>query len=137
MQLTGEMIEMARAEQARDSAFVATDDFDAYLAKLADKAECVADYSGGRCRGFVAFYCNDSRASRAYITLVLVDPRDRGQGIGRLLVQQVIDVAKSRGFASCALEVASSNTAAQAMYRGLGFQPRLARDGKDLLEVTF
>ncbi|HWI17199.1 MAG TPA: GNAT family N-acetyltransferase [Vicinamibacterales bacterium] len=129
------MIAMARAEQARDPQFLVTGSFDAYLAKLSEKAECVADHQGDRCRGFVAFYCNDSRTLRAFITLVLVDPRDRGHGVGRALVGQVLDVARSRGFRSCALEVSSQNAAAKSMYQALGFMLKEARDGRELLEV--
>lgn len=101
--------------------FIDDVDLDAYLAKLADHAEIVSDLVAGRCRGFVAFYCNDQVTKQAYITLLLVDPRDRGAGIARALVGSVLELAKRRGFTSCALEVAADNVAAHALYTSLGF----------------
>src|SRR6266851_4700971 len=123
-------------EQARqDNRFIEDVDLGEYLAKLGDKAEILSDSAGERCRGFVAFYCNDQTTKQAYITLVLVDPRDRGLGIGRTLVACVLDLAKRRGFTSCRLQVARHNEAAHAMYRALGF--RVVEDGgkKSLLEI--
>jgi len=47
-------------EQARQNGlFIQHVDMDTYLAKLGEKAEIVSDSTGGRCRGFVAFYCNN------------------------------------------------------------------------------
>ena len=110
-------------------------ELDVYLAKLDEKAEFVSDSVSGRCRGFVAFYCNDHATKQAFITLVIVDPRDRGLGIGRALVACVLDVAKRRGFTSCRLEVAKRNEVAHAMYRSLGFRVVEDRSHKDLLEI--
>ena len=136
--LPGPIAVLIREEQARqENRFVEGVDIEAYLAKLADRAEILSDADGTRCRGFVAFYANDRATKQAYITLVLVDPRDRGLGIGRALVGCVLDMVKGRGFTSCRLEVARDNTAAHAMYRGLGFHVVAARAHKDLLEVIF
>jgi len=78
---------------------------------------------GGRCRGFVAFYCNDMNTRKAFISLVMVDPRDRGLGIGQALVDFVFSVARSRGFHSCQLEVLKVNHPAYKLFRSKGFQP--------------
>jgi ribosomal protein S18 acetylase RimI-like enzyme len=124
-------------EQTRQgNRFVEQYDIEAYMAKLGERAEILSDAVEGRCRGFVAFYCNDQATKRAFITLVLVDPRDRGLGIGRALVACVLDLAKRRGFTSCGLEVAKHNEAARAMYRSLGFQLIEDRAHKDLLEIA-
>jgi len=124
-------------EQARQgNRFVDHPDFEAYLAKLADRAEILSDCLAGRCRGLVAFYCNDESTRRAFITLVLVDPRDRGQGIGKALVACVLDMVKQRGFTSCGLEVDEQNDAAHAMYRSMGFRLAETRAGKHLLEIS-
>jgi ribosomal protein S18 acetylase RimI-like enzyme len=123
-------------EQARQAnRFVDDVELDAYLAKLDDRAEILSDSADGRCRGFVAFYCNDHAMKQAFITLVLVDPRDRGLGIGRALVRRVLDLAKRREFTSCRLEVAKHNHAAHAMYLSLGFRAVEERAHKVLLEI--
>ena len=124
------------AEHARqDSRFIEDVDLDSYLAKLGEKAEIVSDSLSGRCRGFVAFYCNDMSTRQAYITLVLVDPRDRGLGIGRALVAFVLNVARLRGFTSCRLEVGKDNQVAGGMYRSQGFEVIEERPLKYLMEI--
>jgi len=72
----------------------------------------------------------------SYITLVLVDPRDRGLGIGQALVDFVFSVARRRGFTVCRLEVGKSNQAAYKMYLSQGF--RLVEDHGEmhLMEVN-
>ena len=123
-------------EQARQSGhFIEDVDLPAYLAKLADRAEWLSDFTAGRCRGFVAYYCNDPGSRRAFITLVLVDPRDRGTGLGRALVTCVLQIAKQRGFTACGLEVAKSNQAAYDLYLSLGFQVVEERAHRVLLEA--
>jgi ribosomal protein S18 acetylase RimI-like enzyme len=110
-------------------------DVDAYLAKLADRAEVLCDWGEGRCRGLVAFYCNDESTRQAFITLVLVDPRDRRLGIGRALIACVLDLARRRGYTSCRLEVARHNDSAHDLYASLGFRVVERRSRTELLEV--
>ena len=122
-------------ERARDRHFLDDVDVDAYVAKLTERAEMVTDWTTGRCRGVVAFYCNDETTRQAFITLVLVDSRDRGAGIGPALVRCVLDLARRRGFTSCRLEVAQQNDVAQAMYLSLGFRVVETRARTHLLEI--
>lgn len=127
---------LIRDEQARQQdQFIEGVPLDTYLAKLDAHAELVVDEQGGRIRGFAAFYCNDAASLRAYITLILVSPRDRGAGVGRILVERVFAVARSRGFTTCQLEVAADNIGAIAFYQELGFAQISARGTKRLLEV--
>lgn len=124
-------------EQARlENRFIEDVDLEAYLAKLGDRAEILSDCAGGRCRGFVAFYCNDQSTRQAYITLVLIAPDQRGTGLGRSLVACVLEIARRRGFGSCRLEVAKRNAAAHAMYGSVGFRVVEDRGHKDLLEIA-
>jgi len=108
-------------EQSRQSGKFIEIDFHAYLSKLETKAEIVADFIDDRCRGFVAYYCNDINTKIAFITLVLVDPQDRGLGIGQALTAFVLNSAKLRGFHACRLEVKKSNIIAYNMYLSHGF----------------
>jgi ribosomal protein S18 acetylase RimI-like enzyme len=136
--LPDSIIKLIRDEQSRtDGRFIAGADLEAYLDKLAARAEILADSVAGRCRGFVAFYGNDVATRQAYITLVLVDPQDRAAGIGRALVTCVLDLVRRRGFEVCRLEVSRENLAAHAMYVSLGFAVSASRDDKDLMEVRF
>ena len=124
-------------EQARQvNRFIEGVDLEAYLSKLADRAEILSDSLSESCRGFVAFYCNDQATKQAFITLVLVDPRDRGLGIGRSLVGCVLEIAKRRGFTSCRLEVTKRNVQAHAMYLSMGFRVVEGHAQKDLMEIA-
>lgn len=127
---------LIRDEQARQNGcFIQDVDLDTYLAKLDDKAEMIADSIAERCRGFVAFYCNDLHTKTAYITLVLVHPLDRELGIGRALMAYVLSTARRRGFRCCRLEVSKDNQTANTFYRSQGFRLIGERDKKYLLEL--
>lgn len=134
--LTDDITRLIRDEQARQSnVFIEGVDLDAYLRRLDERAEIVSELAvDGRCRGFVAFYGNNTATRQAYITLVLVAPPDRGTGLGRALVTAVLDVCRGRGFATCRLEVRGDNLAALAMYHALGFATVEERAGKHLME---
>jgi ribosomal protein S18 acetylase RimI-like enzyme len=124
-------------EQARQlNLFVEGVDMDAYLVKLGEQAEILSDSVAGRCRGFVAYYCNDLATRQAYIALMAVDPRDRGVGLGGSLVACVLNIARQRGFTSCRLEVRKSNQAAQEMYLAQGFRVIEDRTSKYLSEIV-
>lgn len=134
--LSEPILSLIRDEHARqDGRLVEGVDLDAYLAKLGGEAEIVADCLADRCRGVAAFYCNDHATKQAFISLLLVHPRDRGIGIGRALVTSVLDVARRRGFTSCRLEVALDNAPAHAFYRSLGFHLVEERASTHLLEI--
>jgi ribosomal-protein-alanine N-acetyltransferase len=64
-----------------------------------------------------------------HITLVAVALERRRQGLGRQVLQALLDHARQQGAAHATLEVATGNTAAVALYRGLGFQDAGLRRG--------
>ena len=64
-----------------------------------------------------------------HITLVAVAPERRRQGLGRQVLQALLNQARQQGAAHATLEVAPGNTAAVALYRGLGFQEAGLRRG--------
>jgi ribosomal protein S18 acetylase RimI-like enzyme len=111
-------------------------DLEAYLAKLGEKAELLSDSVAGRCRGVVAFYCNDESTKQAFLTLVLVASADRGAGLGRALVGCVLDIARHRGFLSCRLEVAQGNDVGRRMYKSLGFRIVQEKGERHVMEVA-
>jgi ribosomal protein S18 acetylase RimI-like enzyme len=59
----------------------------------------------------------------AHLISMWVDPAARRRGVGRSLVQTVVDWAREQGFASVRLWVAGGNAGAEALYRSLGFVP--------------
>ena len=60
---------------------------------------------------------------RAYLTAAWVDPRYRGRGLGRRLVDEAVAWAAARGAGHLRLWVDDTNPAAARFYRALGFVP--------------
>lgn len=135
--LTDAITTLIHEEQARqDGRFIEAGDLDAYLKKLDERADIVSESDGARCRGFVAFYCNNLVTRRAFVTLVAVAPQDRQSGLARTLVTRALDICRERGFVSCGLEVRADNAPALALYEGLGFETVSEQDGRRVLERT-
>ena len=58
---------------------------------------------------------------------IAVDPAFQRRGLGRALLEQVIDEVEKRGVATLWLEVRASNVAAIALYESLGFNEATIR----------
>ncbi len=78
----------------------------------------VALDSGARVVGFI---CPMLVIDEGHILDVAVAPAFRGKGIGRLLVEMVIEECRVLGAEFVSLEVRVSNLAAISLYRRLGF----------------
>ncbi len=59
---------------------------------------------------------------QAEIGNVAIDRAARGGGMGRLLVESMVERLRLRGVRECFLEVRESNTVAQELYRSCGFE---------------
>jgi ribosomal-protein-alanine N-acetyltransferase len=80
-------------------------------------------------------------ADEAEILTLAVAPEARRAGIGRALLDAACTAARAGGAARLFLEVAASNLAAQALYRGRGFaqigrRHRYYADGTDALMMS-
>lgn len=60
----------------------------------------------------------------AHVTNIAIIAEYRRQGLGERLLLELMDLAKQLGAGSMTLEVRPSNTAAQQLYRKLGFEKR-------------
>ena len=122
---------LVRSEQAAQGGrLVQGISIDEYLIKIKEKAEFLFHYIDGRCAGFVAFYCNDRRSEEAFITLLLVSPDFRGMKVASALLEGVFSLARSRGFATCQLEVNNDNYPALNLYEKFGFRSVLSEGSK-------
>ena len=61
------------------------------------------------------------RETRAHVTIIAVAPNWQRRGLGRMLMQTMIDQARKMGCTYMTLEVAVDNRGAQHLYHSLGF----------------
>ena len=72
-----------------------------------------------------------------------VDPAHRRRGIGKALLQAIMEEARQKGCSRVTLEVRKSNEAAQRLYQSLGFVAQGIRkdyysdNGEDAVAMTF
>ena len=77
----------------------------------------------GRAVGFVFCVLGDRGRKTAHVTDIYVRPDARNKGIGRALLAEIIDPARSAGLDHVSLEVLISNGNARRLYERLGFMP--------------
>jgi GNAT superfamily N-acetyltransferase len=71
-------------------------------------------------------------AEDCWLEDLYVDPSARGTGLGRALVEAVLDRARTRGCRRVELDVNTGNTAARRLYESAGFETGKG-GGEDLL----
>mgnify|MGYP001202572723 CR=1 FL=1 len=72
----------------------------------------------GRLLGYI---CSMQLLDEGHILNVAVNPDVRGTGVGRMLVQKVLDECSSAGATFVSLEVRESNLSAITLYLKMGF----------------
>lgn len=75
----------------------------------------------------VAFAITQIVLDEATLFNIAVDPAYQRRGLGRELLEQVIDEVEKRGVVTLWLEVRASNVAAIALYESLGFNEATIR----------
>jgi ribosomal-protein-alanine N-acetyltransferase len=73
-------------------------------------------------QGVIAVGCFWAILDEAHITLIGIHPEYQGQGLGKLLLYQVLDKARIENMARATLEVRKSNQRAINLYEKFGFQ---------------
>jgi ribosomal-protein-alanine N-acetyltransferase len=80
----------------------------------------------GRIAGFAIMEFGDERA---HLVLLAVRPTHRRMGIGRRLVDWLVESARVAGMASLHLELRTGNEAARGFYRAMGFDETIVVPG--------
>lgn len=93
----------------------------------------------GRLAGYI---CPMQILDEGHILNVAVDPDLRGAGVGRLLVQQVLDDCQAANASFVSLEVRESNLPAISLYKKMGFEEmgrrkRYYENGEDALMMEY
>ncbi|MGH9034264.1 MAG: GNAT family N-acetyltransferase [Acidimicrobiia bacterium] len=70
-------------------------------------------------------------ATTAEIKRMYVRPQGRGRGVGRALLQQLVDDARSEGYRTARLESLRFMTEAHTLYRSVGFVDTTRFDGSE------
>jgi ribosomal protein S18 acetylase RimI-like enzyme len=96
----------------------------------------VADVDGV-VSGYISSYQNFPVPSHAHVLAVnglAVDPNAQGKGVGRRLVEAVIEKARERGLAKITLRVLGPNTSARHLYERCGFATEGVLKGEFVLD---
>jgi DNA-binding MarR family transcriptional regulator/GNAT superfamily N-acetyltransferase len=102
--------------------------FEALVAEIAAKFIQQFDAAGERCwiaesggEPVGSVFLVRQNKTTAKLRLLLVEPRARGQGLGRRLVRECVAFARAKGYRKLALWTQSNLAAARAIYKAEGF----------------
>lgn len=93
--------------------------------------------SDGAVAGYISTYQSIRAPSHRHVISVnglAVDPDAQGGGIGRRLVEAVLDLARERGLAKVSLRVLGHNTGARRLYERCGFATEGVLKGEFILD---
>lgn len=96
-------------------------DLQSYAKKLADKALHFYAKENERLIGMTCCYMNDVNKSKAFISIICIDPDYFGKGIGRQLTIASEYTALKLGFRLIESEVHVNNFPSLKMYQKLGY----------------
>ncbi|HSP57960.1 MAG TPA: GNAT family N-acetyltransferase [Halomonas sp.] len=127
--------QLTRDEQERQAGeLIGGIDLDGYLDKILAKADFAVLNAEGKCCGFCAFYTYEPALDAAFITLFLLAPEVRRNGMARGVLEVVAKSALQHGFRYLTLRVRQNNFLAIRFYLGQGF--RIVRRHDRNIEMT-
>ena len=93
-----------------------------YAEKLYRDAEVYVAKAGNEDAGMIAFYCNDYKAYRAYLTSIVVKDIYQKSGIGAFLLGQMFRYCRKKKMKIIGLDVNLNNASAILFYTKYGFK---------------
>lgn len=110
---------------------------DEYVEKVQSNAVFVSlQDEKGIMKGLSISYMNRQERDFAYLTYIAVCKDVRGNGGGKSLLLETIEVARQKGFGRFRLEVRKDNTVARHLYESLGFTYVGKTDYSDYMELA-
>ena len=129
---------MLELKQSFYSKEVANDSSIEILAKkFCENAEFFIAKQDGKIAGFISFYCNDYFSKTAFISMIIVDEKCQGKGLGKVLMKHAIDYCRTQKMKCLKLEVACSNKNAISFYEKLGFVKSEQKNDSYFYELNF
>lgn len=86
-----------------------------------ERSICYLAWDGDQPCGIAASFLDQEDATQAYLVSMWVAPTHRSRGVGRLLVDGIIDWACGRRAEKMCLTVTSNNDVARRFYERMGF----------------
>lgn len=90
--------------------------------KFQKNAIFLAVFKGAQCMGYISFYCNDKIKRTSYISMIIIGMKFQHCGIGRMLINEVINYSKDNGMIFLELKVSVDNINAIEFYLNNGFK---------------
>ena len=109
-------------------------DIDVYAEKLIRLSDIALATVNEEPAGVLAMYANDLDSHVAFISILSVSPKFRRLGIGKSLVSQSIERARTRGMNSITLKVVPNNEQAINLYNLFSFRVKASLPGRVLME---
>ena len=97
--------------------------WEARLAALSADADLLLVAEGNAQLAGLVWGRFDADSNAAFVYQMWVAPELRGHGVGRALLQKVIDWAKGQGASTITLGITQDNGPAYRLYESAGFQP--------------
>lgn len=89
--------------------------------KFFKSTSLVAELNSGEMAGFLLGFISQENPEEAYMHLLCVDPKIRGRGIGKALVERFLELASLKGCKKVYLITKPINWKSISFYRNLGF----------------
>jgi [ribosomal protein S18]-alanine N-acetyltransferase len=115
--------------------FVTADRLESYVEKIQANAQIDPYFTAEKMVGFIAYYCNDPQRELAFLTMLCVDLKYSGQGIGKQLIANAILHLKKMKFKKFELEVKKENNIAKEFYYKIGFENKNETDQSLILQL--
>lgn len=97
-------------------------DIGVYVDKLINNAIIIVHYEKSVIVGFCAFYANDIKTKKSFLTMICIDKKHQGFGIGSLLFKYWVNYVIKLNLKCCELEVKKNNLKAISLYKKNGFR---------------
>ena len=104
--------------------------------KFFKSTSLVAEFPSGNIAGFILGFISQENPEEAYIHMLGVDPKVRGKGIGRKLVETFLDSVALKGCKKVYLITKPINWNSISFYRKLGFLEDKSGDTMNIMGVT-